>query len=152
MLELNNLHNTSRQFKRRKRVGRGMGSGLGKTAGRGHKGMGSRSGYQERSRYEGGQLPLYRKLPQRGFSTIGFRKKLDSINLDQIEAIFEAGEVVNMLTLREKGFLKGASCGFKVLGNGDLAKKVTIEATAFSKSALEKLQSNGISFSTKSEV
>ncbi|KAM9975236.1 hypothetical protein ACTFIW_000863 [Dictyostelium discoideum] len=105
---------------------------------------------QERSRYEGGQLPLYRKLPQRGFSTVGFRKKLDSINLDQIEAIFEESEVVNMLTLREKGFLKGASCGFKVLGNGDLAKKVTFEATAFSKSALEKLQMNGISFSTKS--
>ncbi len=146
MVELNNLQNTSRPFKRTKRVGRGMGSGLGKTSGRGHKGMGSRSGYQTRARYEGGQLPLYRKLPQRGFSTVQFQKRLDVINLGQIEDLFQDGEVVSVLSLREKGFLKGTSHGIKILGQGDLSKKVTIEASAISKSALDKLNNCGISY------
>lgn len=150
MVELNNLQNVSRPFKRRKRVGRGMGSGLGKTSGRGHKGMGSRSGYQTRARYEGGQLPLYRKLPQRGFSTVQFQKRLDVINLGQIDELFHDGELVNVLALREKGFLKGNSYGIKILGHGELTKKVIIEASAISCSALEKLKTVGISYTIPS--
>lgn len=146
-MELNNLQNSSRPFKKRKRVGRGMGSGLGKTCGRGHKGGGSRSGWEARARYEGGQLPLYRKLPQRGFSTLQFQKRLDIINLGQIEELFESGETVSVLTLRDKGFLKGTCYGLKILGHGELTKKVIIEASAISNSALEKLREQGIAYS-----
>ncbi len=144
MVELNNLQNIARPFKRKKRIGRGMGSGLGKTSGRGHKGMGSRSGYQIRARYEGGQLPLYRKLPQRGFSTIQFQKRLDVINLGQLEELYNDGDLVNILSLREKGLIKGNSYGIKILGHGQLSKKVTIEANAISEGALEKLEKQGI--------
>src|SRR5262249_39578510 len=96
IMELHSLQNSSRPAKRRKRVGRGMGSGLGKTCGRGHKGAGSRAGYKTRARYEGGQLPLYRKVPGRGFSNARFQKKLDAINLNQIEKLFNDGDVVNL--------------------------------------------------------
>ncbi len=123
-----------------------MGSGLGKTCGRGHKGAGSRSGWKSRARYEGGQLPLYRKLPGRGFSNARFQKKLDAVNLGQIEALFNDGDVVNVQTLREAGFLSGSSYGIKVLSEGTLTKKVRIEAQAVSKKAEEKLQQAKISY------
>jgi large subunit ribosomal protein L15 len=145
-MELHGLTNESRPAKRRKRIGRGMGSGFGKTSGRGHKGAGSRSGWKSRARYEGGQLPLYRKVPGRGFSNARFQKKLDSINLGQIEQLFADGDVVNVQTLRDAGFLSGVSNGIKILSEGTLTKKVRIEANAISKKAEEKLQNAKISY------
>ncbi len=146
-MELHSLENSARPFKRRKRVGRGIGSGLGKTCGRGHKGAGARSGWQSRDRYEGGQLPLYRKVPGRGFSNARFQKKYDAINLGEIEELFSDGDVVNLQKLYEIGFLKGCSYGIKVLAQGELTKKVTLEASAFSKQAEEKLKNANITYS-----
>lgn len=148
-MELHSLTNTSRPYKRRKRVGRGMGSGLGKTCGRGHKGAGSRAGYKTRARYEGGQLPQYRKLPGRGFSNLRFQKKLDAINLSEIEVLFNDGDVVNMQTLIAAGAIKASSHGFKVLSEGQLTKKVRIEASAMSKKAEEKLKQAQIAYTVQ---
>lgn len=145
-MQLEGLFNTTRPFKRRKRVGRGLGSKRGQTCCRGQKGAGSRSGWKSRARYEGGQLPLYRKIPVRGFSNVQFQKKYDVINLAEIDLLFHDGEVVNLLTLREKQFLKGSTYGVKVLGDGELTKKVSIEAQSFSRTAIEKLQTNGVPF------
>lgn len=145
-MKLHELKNTSRPFKRTKRVGRGIGSGMGKTSCRGHKGAGSRSGWKSRARYEGGQLPLYRKIPARGFSNARFQKKYDTINLGQIDKLFADGELVSVETLFEKGFLKGTSYGIKILSDGLLTKKVTIEAQCFSKKAEEKLSEAKIVF------
>ncbi len=147
-MDLHSLRNTSRPTQRCKRVGRGIGSGLGKTCGRGHKGAGSRSGWKKRERYEGGQLPLYRKLPTRGFSNARFQKKYDCINLGQIDGLFSDGDTVNIHTLHTHGFLKGTSYGIKILGEGELTKKVTIEAHAFSQKAQEKLEKAKIRFTT----
>lgn len=145
-MDLHSLKNSNRPFKRRKIVGRGMGSGRGKTSTRGHKGAGSRAGWKSRARYEGGQLPLYRKLPGRGFSNARFQQKLDAINLGQIEKLFSDGDVVNVQTLHDAGFISGKSNGIKVLSEGTLTKKVRIEATAVSKKAEEKLQQAKIAF------
>ena len=144
-MRLNELKNTSRPYKRRKLLGRGVGSKSGKTCGRGHKGAGSRSGWKSRSRYEGGQMPLYRRIPERGFTRGRFLKRLDSINLSDIDRLFNDGDRVDLLALREKGILKGTTFGLKILGNGELTKKVTIEANAISASAKEKLDRAGIS-------
>lgn len=146
MMTLATLKNISRFKKRMKRVGRGPGSGLGKTCGRGEKGAGARSGYKRRLGYEGGQFRTFMKIPQRGFNQKRFRRPLDFVNLAQIEAMFEDGEVVNLFTLSERGFLSGASYGLKILGNGELTKNVTIEAHAFSNSAREKLNAAKIVF------
>lgn len=140
MITLGNLKNSTRPGKRYKRVGRGPGSGLGKTCGRGEKGAGSRSGYKRRYSYEGGQFRLFMKLPIRGFSNARFRKPLDVVNLDQIDRMFNEGEVVNAKTLAERGFISGPTHGIKILGNGELKKNVTIQAKAVSNSAREKLQ------------
>jgi large subunit ribosomal protein L15 len=145
-MELHSLENTNRPFKRRKRVGRGIGSGRGKTCTRGHKGAGSRAGWKSRERYEGGQLPLYRKLPGRGFNNAQFQRRLHTVNLGQIEEMFSDGDVVNVQTLHDAGFLSGPSYGVKLLGNGDLTKKVTIEVGAISKQAEEKLNKAKISY------
>lgn len=147
IMPLHSLFNTSRPKKRRKRVGRGIGSGLGKTCGRGVKGAGSRSGYKTRARYEGGQLPLYRKLPERGFSNAGFKNpKMDCINLSRIEELYQDGDTVSLDTLRQKGYISGSSSGLKILGNGELTKKVSIEAHAYSASAEAKLKAASISY------
>src|SRR5690242_21898011 len=103
MISLDKLQNTTRPAKARKRVGRGLGSKLGKTCGRGEKGAGARAGYKRRFGKEGGNMPLFMKLPIRGFSQARFRKEYDVINLDQIEAIFENGDEVNIDALRDKG-------------------------------------------------
>lgn len=145
MISLSKLKDISRERKKRKRVGRGVGSGIGKTCGRGEKGAGSRSGYKRRLGYEGGQFRLYMKLPIRGFSNARFRKEYETINLSQIDEMYEDGEVVNAETLAEKGFLRGKVRGIKVLGNGELNKKVKIEAAAISSSAQDKLQRAKIS-------
>jgi large subunit ribosomal protein L15 len=145
MISLNSLKNTSRPKRPRKRVGRGVGSKLGKTCGRGEKGAGSRAGYKRRLGKEGGQFPIFMKTPIRGFSNAPFRVTLHTINLGQIENLFEAGETVNVKTLKEKRFITGTCCGLKILGNGELKKKVKIEANAISESARAKLQESKIS-------
>ncbi len=146
MVSLSNLKNTSRRKTNVRRVGRGISSGAGKTCGRGQKGQGARSGYKRRYGYEGGQFPLYMKLPTRGFSNARFRKRLDSINLELISEMYEDGEVVNLETLRQHGYIKGQSHGVKILGNGELTKKVTIEALDFSDGAKNKLQQANIEY------
>ncbi len=138
MSSLHTLENTHRPFKRRKRVGRGLGSGKGKTCGRGEKGAGSRSGYKRRLGYEGGQFRLYMKLPNRGFSNARFRTEYEVINLGQIDAVYEAGQVVNAETLKERGLLSNNRCGVKLLAHGELTKKLTIEVDAASEKAKEK--------------
>ena len=124
-----------------KRKGRGAGTGNGKTAGRGHKGQGARSGGGVRVGFEGGQMPLSRRVPKRGFNNI-FAKPLEIINLSALNA-FEDGAVVNAEALIEKGILNKCEYGFKVLGNGKVTKKVTVEASAFSKSAKEAIEAAG---------
>lgn len=110
MIKLESLKNTHRKSPNVQRVGRGIGSKRGKTSCRGHKGDKSRSGYKRRYGKEGGQLPLYRKLPTRGFSNLGFREPPFSINLDRINALFEDGETVNAQTLIDKGFSARKNC------------------------------------------
>ncbi len=140
MKTLDTLKNTHRSKVSRNRVGRGPGTGNGKTCGRGHNGMGARSGCKTRMGKEGGQFPLYMKLPTRGFTRGAFLRPITAINLHQIDALFEDGELVNEESLRKHGFVSGTCYGVKVLGEGDLTKKVTIEANAFSKGAKEKLE------------
>ena len=124
-----------------KRKGRGHGTGNGKTAGRGHKGQGARSGGGVRVGFEGGQMPLSRRVPKRGFNNI-FAKPMEIINLSALNA-FEDGAVVTAEALIEKGILDKCEYGYKVLGNGKLTKKVTVEASAFSKSAKEAIEAAG---------
>lgn len=145
MSNLNSLTNETRPAKTSKRVGRGIGSGVGKTCGRGHKGMGSRAGCKSRAGYEGGQFRTFMKLPIRGFSNVPFQKRLNTINLDQIEALYNDGETVNMESLLSHGFISGKSYGIKILGKGELTKKVKIEANAVSDGAREKLAKAHIS-------
>jgi large subunit ribosomal protein L15 len=151
MLKLHNLQNTTKERKPRKVVGRGIGSGLGKTSGRGEKGAGSRSGYKRRYGYEGGQFRLFMKIPIRGFSNFRFRHRLTSVNLSQIDKRFSDGEVVNAETLKKYGFYHGKINGIKLLGNGDITKKVTFEIHAISKSARDKLQKAKVPFTLLSE-
>ena len=123
------------------RKGRGNGSGNGKTAGRGQKGQWSRSGGGVRVGFEGGQMPLVRRLPKRGFNNI-FAKRLEAINVASLNK-FEDGATVNVCDLLEKGILSKCEYGVKVLGNGELTKKLTVRATAFSASAKEKIEKAG---------
>jgi len=145
-MKLNQLKNTSRPAKRTKRLGRGMGSKRGKTCCRGVKGAGARSGWKSRARYEGGQLPLYRRLPVRGFTRGRFLKRFETINLSEIDAVFSDGDSVTVEALRQKGFLKGRIHGLKILGDGEITKKISIEAHKFSASAKEKLDKAGLSY------
>lgn len=146
MKTLNTLKDTARVRKPLKRVGRGPGSKLGKTCGRGEKGAGSRSGYKRRLGYEGGQMRMHMKMPTRGFNNVRFAKRLDAVNLIQIEAMYQDGEVVNAESLAKHGFIGGKTHGIKILGEGELKKKVKIEATSISASAKEKLQKAKIQF------
>ena len=124
------------------RKGRGPGSGSGKTAGRGHKGQNSRSGGGVRPGFEGGQLPIYRKLPKRGFNNL-FAKEYAIINLDRLNEFFEDGETVDLEALMNTGLVRKELCGLKVLGQGELTKKLTVKASVFSKSAKEKIEAAG---------
>lgn len=149
MFALHALKNTSRPAKARKRVGRGIGSGLGKTCGRGEKGAGSRSGYRRRYGKEGGQMPFFMKIPIRGFNRARFRRELDIVNLEQVEKVFQDGEVVSLTTLKEKGFISGPTYGVKLLGNGGITKKLKICVDALSESAKVKLTEAKIPFEVK---
>ena len=124
-----------------KRKGRGCGTGNGKTAGRGHKGQKARSGGKVRAGFEGGQMPLARRIPKRGFNNI-FAKPLTAINLAVLNR-FEDGAVIDAAALVEAGIIKDCPYGLKVLANGDLTKKVTVKAAAFSESAKEKIEQAG---------
>lgn len=147
MTDLSNLKNTTRAKKKTQRVGRGVGSKRGKTCGKGEKGDSKRSGYRKRFGYEGGQVPLHRKLPIRGFTRGRFIKEHFAINLEKIETAFQDGETVNLESLQAKKLApRKVPGGLKVLGMGELTKKVKIEAHRFSRSAEEKLTKNGISF------
>lgn len=124
------------------RVGRGIGSGLGKTCGRGHKGWGQRSGARRRPGYEGGQMPLYRRVPKRGFTNARFRTDYTIVNVEQLET-FGAGEVVDLAAVLAKGLTNQEAPLFKVLGDGALTKSLTVRAQKFSKSAAEKIRAAG---------
>ena len=127
----------------RKRRGRGRGSGLGKTSGRGHKGAAARSGWKRRYHYEGGQIPMVRHMPKRGFSNYLFESKYDVVNLGEIERNFEAGETVRLEVLVERGVVKAKHGRLKVLAEGELKKKVHIVAHAASETALKKIEGVG---------
>ena len=131
----------------KKRVGRGSGSGLGKTSGRGQKGQKARSGGGVNPVFEGGQLPLYRRIPKRGFKNAMFKTRYAVINVEELNA-FEDGTVVSPALLKEAGIIKNQLDGVKVLGNGKLEKKLTIQANKFSTSALDKIKESG----SKAEV
>ena len=123
------------------RKGRGAGSGNGKTAGKGHKGQNARAGGGVRPGFEGGQIPLYRRLPKRGFHN-AFAKHYAVVNVDVLNA-FEDGATVNAAALLEKGIIRKVNDGLKVLGNGEVTKKLTVEASIFSASAKEKIEAAG---------
>ena len=124
-----------------KRLGRGTGSGLGKTSGKGHKGAKARSGGGKRPGFEGGQMPLTMRLPKRGFTNI-FRKEYVAVNVDRLE-MFEDGAVVTPVTLIEYGIIKNVQDGVKILGNGEITKKLTVQANKFSESAKQKIEAAG---------
>ncbi len=140
-MKLHDLAPAQGSVKESKRIGRGAASGQGKTAGKGHKGQKARSGGGVRPGFEGGQMPLARRVPKRGFNNI-FAKKIVAINLSALNA-FEDGAVVNADALIEKGIIKKAYDGVKVLGNGKIEKKLTVQATAFSASAKEAIEAAG---------
>ena len=141
-MKLHELRPSEGAFKTSKRLGRGTGSGLGKTSGKGHKGQNARSGGGVRPGFEGGQLPLFRRLPKRGFSNAMFKVEYATINVSDLEK-FEEGAVVTPELLKEMGILKKQLAGVKVLGNGELTKKLTVKANKFSQSAIEKIEAIG---------
>ena len=142
-MRLGNLSPAEGANTAKKRLGRGIGSGLGKTSGKGHKGQWARSGGGVRPGFEGGQMPLIRRIPKRGFSN-HFRKEYSIVNLSVLES-FEAGSIVDINVLAEKGLIKLVkdSVGLKVLGNGTLSKAITVKANAFSASAKEAIEKVG---------
>lgn len=141
-MKLENLPK-SKEAKARKRVGRGTGSGMGKTATRGENGQKSRSGASIKPWFQGGQSPLYRRIPKRGFNNARFETKFATINLDVINKYFNDGETVSPEVLKERGIIKKQLCGIKVLGNGTLEKKVTVKANRFSSKAVTKIEDAG---------
>lgn len=136
---LDDVHRGIVKRKARKRIGRGLGSGQGKTAGRGSKGFFSRRGASFRMGFEGGQTPLARRIAKRGFNNAYFADNVLVINLDALEKNFEAGAVVSPETLKEKGLANGHFDAIKILGRGELTRKLTVRAHRFSKSAAEKI-------------
>ena len=140
-MNLSDVHRGIRKSKRRRRVGRGPGSGRGKTSGRGHKGQKSRTGYSSARGFEGGQMPLHRRLPKRGFTNI-FRKEYRTVNVDRLNDL-DAGSVVTPESLQEAGLLKKGRKSVKVLGNGDLKVALTVRAHKFTKTAAQKIQAAG---------
>ena len=130
------------KHKRRRRVGRGTGSGYGKTCGRGHKGGGSRAGSTSVSLYEGGQMPLFRRLPKRGFNNYKFAKRCEIVNVCQLER-FEDGATVGVEQLSGAGLIDSVKSKVKILGKGDLTKKLQVTAHRFSKAAEQKIVASG---------
>ncbi len=142
MFDLSNLGPNPGAVKERKRVGRGPGSGLGKTAGRGHKGQKSRSGGAKPRYFEGGQLPLYRRLPKRGFTNI-FRVEYQVVNIGQLEEKFDADAVIDKEALKKAGLIKKLNKPVKLLAKGSVSKKFTVKVDAASRKAVELIQAAG---------
>ena len=141
-ISLNTLKPAKGSTHKKKRVGRGPGSGLGKTAGRGEKGQKSRSGYSRKIGFEGGQMPLHRRLPKRGFTNI-FKKRWVEISLASLEQNFEADAEITPEVLHDRGLIKKAKYDVVVLGNGEVSKPLRVSAHRFSKSAREKIEKAG---------
>ena len=141
MLSINTLKPAPGANRKNKRVGRGMGSGHGKTATRGYNGQHSRAGSSMRPGFEGGQMPLYRRLPKRGFNNI-FRKEYVVVNLEKL-ASFEAGAKIDLVMLRDNGIIKNLNEDVKILGTGEIEKAIHVRAHKFSKSAVEKINKAG---------
>ncbi len=141
MLSLNNLSPSKGARKAKKRIGRGPGSGWGKTAGRGHKGARSRSGFSQKPGFEGGQMPLHRRLPKRGFTNI-FKKEYTIVSLSSLDGL-ESGSVVNRETLLAAGLIKKGDELVKILANGEISKPLTVEVDKVSRGAREKIEAAG---------
>lgn len=141
-MNLNDIHRGIKKNKKRKRLGRGIGSGHGKTCGRGHKGQRSRAGNSVHPTFEGGQMPLVRRIPKRGFNN-RWALSVVIVNIGQLEQSFEAGDTVTLETLQAKNLAKGRFDVLKVLGDGELTKKLNVSAHRFSKSAQEKIEKAG---------
>lgn len=141
-MKLHSLYTNEGATFTKKRVGRGTGSGLGKTSGKGHKGQNARSGGGVRPGFEGGQIPLFRRLPKRGFSNAMFKTSYAVINLDDLNK-FEEGAVITPELLKEMGIVKKQLSGIKVLGNGTLEKKLVVKASSFSKKAVAEIEKLG---------
>jgi large subunit ribosomal protein L15 len=139
-MNLSDIRPPAGQTKLRKRVGRGMGSGHGKTSARGHKGQHAGTGFSQKRGFEGGQMPLHRRLPKRGFTNI-FKKEFEVINLGRLEKL--TGDSFTVDSLVALGAIRKPKAGLKILGTGQLTRKITVEAHQFSKSALEKIQKAG---------
>jgi large subunit ribosomal protein L15 len=139
---LNDVHRGITRHKKRKRIGRGPGSGHGKTAGRGHKGQGSRAGSSSHPTFQGGTMPMVRRIPKRGFNN-RWGKTVAVVNVGQIELVFEAGEEVTLSALATKNLAKGQFDILKVLGDGEFSKKLKVAAHRFSKTAIEKIEKAG---------
>src|SRR5262245_21291827 len=135
-LSLNNLHPAKGSTHKKKRLGRGPGTGLGKTAGRGNKGQKSRSGYSSKTGFEGGQMPLHRRLPKRGFTNI-FKKQWIEVSLEALDRNFDANAEITPEVLHQRGIIKKAKHDIVVLGNGDISKALKISAHRFTRSARE---------------
>lgn len=140
-MKLHELKPTEGSRKSEVRVGRGIGSGVGKTCGRGHKGQKARAGGGVRPGFEGGQMPIYRRLPKRGFKNI-WAKKFAEVNVETLNR-FDEGAEIDAVALVEYGILKNVLDGVKILGNGEVTKKLTVRAQAFTKSAKEKIEAAG---------
>lgn len=141
-MNLTDVKKSAKAHRSRKRVGRGMGSGKGKTCGRGHKGAKSRAGYSRKMTYEGGQMPLFRRLPKRGFSNVRWAVPVTVVNVEVLNR-FRKGTDVGPDELRAEGVVKGKLVRLKVLGRGELQKALTVRAHAFSASAAEKIEKAG---------
>lgn len=141
-MKLHELKPNEGSVQTRKRVGRGPGSGLGKTSGKGHKGQNARSGGGVRPGFEGGQLPLFRRLPKRGFNNYEFRTEYAIVNVGDLND-FKDGSVIELSNLKESGLVKKEKDGIKILGNGELTKKLTVKANKFSSTAKQKIENAG---------
>ena len=141
-MKLHELKPNEGSVQTRKRVGRGSGSGLGKTSGKGHKGQNARSGGGVRPGFEGGQLPLFRRLPKRGFNNYEFRTEYAIVNVGDLND-FKDGSVIELSNLKESGLVKKEKDGIKILGNGELTKKLTVKANKFSSTAKQKIENAG---------
>ena len=143
-MQLHDVHQGIHKRKKRKRIGRGIGSGHGKTSTKGHKGHSSRQGFKYGALFEGGQMPLARRVPKRGFFNGAFKKDFAIVNLSSLDACYDAGAVVDEAALRARGLVKGRhDDGVKILGDGELTKPLTVHAHKFSESAAAKIAAAG---------
>ncbi len=141
-MDLKTVCSKGTKYEKRRRIGRGIGSGSGKTSGRGHKGQGSRSGYSRKPGHEGGQMPIYRRVPKRGFTNARFRTDYTVVNVSALGA-FDADSTVDLDAVISRGLVSLNTPLLKILGNGELSVKLTVRAQKFSKSAREKIEAAG---------